>query len=328
MYIKRNVDLKNIIRFGWSAVLGSTALSTVAWFMYEKLGLHWSGIPYAPVATIGTAVAVCVGFKNNSAYDRLWEARKIWGEITNLSRSLAAYLISLTDDDQPREKIENIVHRQILFVNVLRTQLRKRAVWDNTQYLRWSKRVCIHRNFEKDLHDALSGCTNSKELQRLSNVGNPAREIMCIQIASITELKREGLIDAYEASDLNRLCTSLIDQQGKSERIKNFPFPRQYACLSEMFVYLFVVLLPFGLLPEFAELNSDVTWIVIPLSALIAWIFTSMEQAGDTSENPFENGINDVPMTAICRQIEIDLLEMLGEQGLPPPVADTEYVLM
>ncbi len=326
MYIKRNVDLKNIIRFGWRAILGTTALSTAAWLIYEKLGLHWSCIPYAPVATIGTAVAVCVGFKNNSAYDRLWEARKIWGEITNLSRSLAAYLISLTDDNLSREKIENIVHRQILFVNVLRTQLRKRAMWENTHYLQWSKRACV--NFEKDLHDALSRCTNSSERQRLSNVGNPAQETMRLQIASITELKREGLIDAFEASDLIRLCTSLIEQQGKSERIKNFPFPRQYACLSEMFVYLFIVLLPFGLLPEFAKLSTDITWMVIPLSALIAWIFTSMEQAGDTSENPFEYGINDIPMTAICRQIEIDLLEMLGEQGLPTPVEDKEYVLM
>ncbi len=149
---------------------------------------------------------------------------------------------------------------------------------------------------------------------------------MRLQIASIIGLKRECLIDAFEASDLIRLCTSLIDQQGRSERIKSFPFPRQYACLSEMLVYLFIVLFPFGLLPEFAKVNSDVTWMVIPLSALIAWIFVSMEQAGDTSENPFENGINDVPMTAICRQIEIDLLEMLGEQGPPMPVADKEYV--
>ncbi len=328
MYIRRNVDVKNMIRFGWRTIFGITILSTTAWLMYDKFGLHWAGIPYAPVATMGTAVAVCVGFKNNSSYDRLWEARKIWGEITNLSRSLAAYLISLADDNQSREKISAIVRRQILFVNVLRTQLRKHAVWENTQYLQWSKRVCIGRDFEQDLHEALSACENSDERRRFLNAGNAAGEIMRLQIASIADLKRQNSIDAFEASDLIRLCTSLIEQQGKAERIKNFPFPRQYACLSEMFVYLFIVLLPFGLLPEFARLSSDYTWMVIPLSATIAWIFTSMEQAGDTSENPFEYGINDVPMTAICRQIEIDLLEMLGEEGLPPAVVDKEYVLM
>lgn len=328
MYIKKNVDLKNLIRFGWRAIVGTTALSTIAWFAYDKLNLHWSAIPYAPVSTIGTAVAICVGFKNNSSYDRLWEARKIWGEITNLSRSFAAHLLAVSDDIQTRNRTALIVHRQILFVNVLRTQLRKHAIWENTQYLKWSKRLCVHQTFEKDLGHVLSKCTNPEERNRLSSVSNPAREIMRLQIASITALKRDGLIDAYDASDLVRLCSSLIDQQGKSERIKNFPFPRQYASLSEMLVYLFVVLLPFGLLPEFAKLNSGLTWMVIPLSALIAWIFTSMEQAGDTSENPFENGINDVPMTAICRQIEIDLLEMLGEERLPPPVTHQQYVLM
>ena len=327
MYIKRNIEFKSIVRFGWRAACGMAALSTTAWVMYEHFGTLLPSIPYAPVATIGTAVAVCVGFKNNSSYDRLWEARKIWGEITNLSRSLSAYLISVSDEES-MHKASSIIRRQILFVNVLRAQLRKNAVWENTQYLEWSKALRTDFNSEAELTQALAVTADAKERKMLSALSNPAREIMQLQITAITRLKREGIVDAFEASDLIKLCTSLIDQQGKAERIKNFPFPRQYACLSEMFVYLFILLLPFGLLHEFASMNAGFSWLVIPLSVVIGWIFTSMEQAGDTSEDPFAYGINDVPMTAICRQIEIDLLEMLGEQTLPQPVTAREYVLL
>lgn len=324
MYIKRKVEFKVMVRFGWRVACGMAALSTTAWLLYEQFGDHLPGIPYAPVATIGTAVAICVGFKNNSSYDRLWEARKIWGEITNLSRSLASYLISVTDEHVTR-KVSSVILRQILFVNVLRAQLRKKTEWESG---RWNQGMRADLDFETELAQALSAYADSTEREKLSALKNPAREIMRLQIAAITELKREDVVDAFEASDMIRLCTSLIDQQGKAERIKNFPFPRQYACLSEMFVYLFILLLPFGLLHEFASMNTGHSWLVIPLSVLIGWIFISMEQAGDSSENPFEHGINDVPMTAICRQIEIDLLEILGEQNLPQPVTDREYVLL
>ncbi len=324
MYIKRKVELKVMVRFGWRVVCGMTVLSTTAWLLYEHFGADLSGIPYAPVATIGTAVAICVGFKNNSSYDRLWEARKVWGEITNLSRSLATYLISVTDEPS-RHKASSIIRRQILFVNVLRAQLRKRTEWESG---RWNQGMRSDSDFETELAQTLSAYADTTERERLSVLKNPAREVMRLQLAAITRLKREDIVDAFEASDMIRLCTSLIEQQGKAERIKNFPFPRQYACLSEMFVYLFILLLPFGLLHEFVSMNIGLTWLAIPLSVLIGWIFISMEQAGDSSENPFEHGINDVPMTAICRQIEIDLLEILGEQNLPQPVSDREYVLL
>ena len=78
----------------------------------------------------------------------------------------------------------------------------------------------------------------------------------------------------------------------------------------------------------FAEMKHHLSWLMIPFYIIISWIFLTMEQVGDSSEDPFENFINDVPMNAICRTIEIDLLQMLGETDLPEKVQPVDGVLM
>jgi ion channel-forming bestrophin family protein len=125
-----------------------------------------------------------------------------------------------------------------------------------------------------------------------------------------------------------RHVTECYNQQGAAERIKSFPFPRQYAIFSGAFVKLFIFLIPFGLIREMAQLGRGASWLVIPFSVLIAWVFYTMEQVGDSSEDPFEGGGNDVPLSAICRNIEVDLREMLGETELPPRLQPVENVLL
>ena len=125
-------------------------------------------------------------------------------------------------------------------------------------------------------------------------------------------------------------------QQGRSERIKNFPYPRQYATINGLFVKLFCILLPFGLLQEFDKLNDGVTgflegnmvWLVIPFSVLISWVFTSLEQVGESTENPFEGSANDVPISQMSRAVEIDIREMLGETDLPPVLHPKNNIIL
>ncbi len=94
-----------------------------------------------------------------------------------------------------------------------------------------------------------------------------------------------------------------------------------------MFVKIFVVLLPFSLLNELKTAGVNL-WLTVPFSVLISWVFFTMERVGDTSENPFENALNDVPMSSICRGIEIDLKSMLGEKDLPPSLEPQQYVIL
>ena len=136
-----------------------------------------------------------------------------------------------------------------------------------------------------------------------------------MQAEDLRDLKKRGLIDDFRHMEMQAMLTEFFTLQGKCERIKNFPLPRQYASLSIYFVYIFIFLLPMGLLSAFADANVApyMIWGVIPFTTLVAWVFWMMEGVGDYAENPFENLAFDTPMTSLTRTIEIDLREMLNE---------------
>ncbi len=300
--------------------------------IYQCFGWHKLAIPFLPIATIGTAVAFYVGFKNNSSYDRLWEARKIWGEIVNLSRSIVSYLLAVLKDreiESTTNALQKFVYRQIACVNMIKLQLRRRNVWDETHlYTQLASQCFPCKTFEQDTIDVLSSLCCPEEAESFLVKQNIAKELVYQQMLDLTKFKNADLISPNEHSDLMKMCCEMFTQQGKAERIKLFPFPRQYAYFSEIFVNIFICLLPLGLIAEFAKLNEGLAWLTIPFSVLISWVFDIMEQIGDTSENPFENGVNDVPMTAICRTIERDLRELLGETKIPEPIESVEGILM
>lgn len=131
-----------------------------------------------------------------------------------------------------------------------------------------------------------------------------------------------GLIDDFRHMELQKMITEFYTLQGKCERIKNFPLPRQYASISIYLVYVFIFMLPMGLLSAFhsADLDDAMIWGVVPFTVLTGYIFWLMESVGDYAKNPFEALAFDIPMTSLVRTIEIDLREMLGETDLPPAI--------
>jgi putative membrane protein len=128
--------------------------------------------------------------------------------------------------------------------------------------------------------------------------------------------------------ELEKLLVDFYDRQGASERIKNFPYPRQYATLNLYFTKIFVFLLPLGMLQEFEKLGGNLIWLSIPFSVLSAWIFTTLEKIGESTESPFEGSANDVPITAISRTIEIDLKEMFDFKDVPAPLTPENNILV
>jgi putative membrane protein len=128
--------------------------------------------------------------------------------------------------------------------------------------------------------------------------------------------------------ELENILRSFYALQGKNERIKKFPLPRQYANMSRYFVGIFIVLLPFSMVPELLKLDTWGIWLSVPIAVLIGWVYVMMEVVGDYSENPFQGMANDIPMMSLCRTIEIDLREMLGEKDLPPAIEAKNGVLM
>jgi len=158
---------------------------------------------------------------------------------------------------------------------------------------------------------------------------NTDTQIIDQKAKDLNDLRGAKLINDFQHVALQQILYDFYVHQGKCERIKKFPLPRQYANMSRIFIGIFIALLPFGMVGEFAKINSDWgIWLTVPFGVLVSWVYVIMELVGDYSENPFQGMGNDIPMLSLCRVIEIDLREMLGETDLPPGIEAKNGVLM
>ena len=298
--------------------------------LYHTFGIEWAHIPWQPISLIGIAVAFYLGFKNNSSYERLWEARKIWGGVVNASRSFAAMSRDFINGDLADEKPSDqellrlrkqVIHRHVAWLHCLTFELRKPKTWEHNGKRENEIRKGLNLNYRPEQFDKLKTYLSEENFQYVMSKSNRSAHILSTQSKQLMELRKSGLIDHFRHLELQRMLTEFYALQGKSERIKNFPFPRQYATVNYFFVILFIVLLPFGMLDVFIRLGSEYwVWWAVPSSVVGSWVFWVMELVGDYSENPFEGLFNDVPISTIANGIEIDIREMLDETALPKPL--------
>jgi len=345
MYIKRNFNIFELWRFSGRHLIWLGAWALIAYAFYELLDLSFLTIPWLPVSLVGIAVAFYVGFKNNAAYDRMWEARKIWGAIVNDSRSWAngvKHFVSnqftegsLSDEELHGVK-QRMIYRHIAWLYTLRKQLLITTEWEHLGANRMIRKVNEERikRFgigllnEKPYEEMMGDFLSANDFEQVKVAKNGATRLIDQQGADLAHARSHGLIDDFRHIALQNLLNNFYTHQGKCERIKKYPFPRQYASTSFVFISIFIFLLPFGLMPEFANMGPGLTWLAIPFTMLVGWVFLMMELVGDYSENPFEGLGNDIPMMALCRTIEIDLRQMLGETELPKGVEAKNHVLM
>ncbi|GAA4363602.1 bestrophin family ion channel [Hymenobacter saemangeumensis] len=338
MYVRRNIRAGLILQFAWRNLIGFTFWSLLVTGCYCYLLPRGIDIrlPFLPLSTIGIAVAFYMGFKNSQSYDRFWEARKTWGGIVNNSRTWASqvsgYVSNHFNPSAPltaaalKDKHRELIYRQLAWLNALRLQLRRTTIHDrhNISYV-----PHVQLSDGKPGEPLVSTFLPDNECRQVMSQGSPPAQLLHRQSLALQQLFDAGLLDSFRHLDLMQTIRECYNLQGACERIKNTPFPRQYAYFSTIFVWIFILLLPFGLVGEFSKLGTGgSTWLAVPFSVLISWIFATIEVVGDNSEDPFENYVNDVPMTAICRNIEIDLREMLGETDLPPRIQPFNDILL
>lgn len=321
-----------MLLFSIKPVLFFLVYSSIIVSLYVYFEFTWLKIPWVPLTLIGIAVAFYVGFKNNSAYDRTWEARKIWGGIVNSSRSWGLMVKGFVTDEfveggVPDPEIDAIrkrlIYRHIAWLYRLKRQLRVLKLWEHDANLNRRYRKHIAELFPSEDPDVeLGNFLADAEVQKILSSANGCTQLLHLQTEDLRDLKRRGLIDDFRHMEMQGMLTEFFTLQGKCERIKNFPLPRQYASLSIYFVYIFIFLLPLGLLSAFSDTNvsEGMIWGVVPFATLVGWVFWMMEGVGDYAENPFENLAFDTPMTSLTRTIEIDLRQMLDETDLPKSI--------
>jgi putative membrane protein len=255
--------------------------------------------PSLPLTLFGSALALFLGFRDNSAYQRWWEGRVLWGAMINASRTLTREVIAFLPyarDGELWEFKRTIVRRQVAYVHALRCRLRRQ---DPTE----------------DVLRFLSPAEAGRPLAR----SNPPNGILDGTAGRLAKAQRQGWIDTVQQAQLERTLTDIANAQGGMERLKNTPLPNQYRFFPTLFTHLFCVLLPIGLV-------ETLGW-ATPLGSTIAGLmFLAVLQIGEDLTDPFANTVHDVPLSAMCRTIEIDLLEAIGDAP-PPPLHPDRDVL-
>jgi putative membrane protein len=284
---------KQVIREIWKplAVL-------FVWDVTVTITYYWLPFtaPSLPLTLFGSALALVLGFRSNSAYQRWWEGRGLWGAMINASRSLARQARNFLPEEAVDLK-RTLVLRQIAYVNALRCQLRRQKP-------------------DNDVLRFLSEGEATPALQRT----NVANGIVDGTSRRIDRARRDGLIDTIQQTAMEQILVDIANAQGGMERLKNTPLPNQYRFFPMVFTHMLCILLPIGLV--------ETLGFATPLGSTIAGLmFLAILAIGDDLVDPFANTLHDVPLSAMCRTIEIDLLQAIGDPAPGPVVADSNGVL-
>lgn len=299
------------------------------------LGVTFISFPWQPIAIMGTAVAFIVGFKNNASYSRLWEARQIYGAIINDSRSFGYILRDSLSRKDPY-KVKLMFSRHYAWLTALRFQLRESRSWENmgtAQFREYAQKYDIPERLST-IDDELKKYLSDEEVQYILGKKNRATQLIALQSKVVSEAYAKGEINDFQWSQINQQLVKFTDNQGKAERIKNFPYPRNFSSITTYLLLLFIVFVPFGLLREFDKMGEGTVfehytlWFNIPFSLLVTWCFHTLDNVGEASVNPFEGSPNDVPITQISRTIEIDMRDMLDETDLPPAIVPKNNIVL
>ncbi len=313
-------------------------LSVIPTALFYFPGWTWIAIPWVPVALIGTATAFISGFKNTQTYNRTWEARQIYGAIINNSRSFGIMVrdfIRTDDNAQDKDLHREIIYRHFAWLTAMRFQLRETKSWENVKTKSYNQEYLKYYKvpeWESSLEEELKPFLSDTERQYILSSKNRATQLIAQQSSRLKNLNEQSIITDYNYVALESQLKEFYDQQGKCERIKNFPYPRQFSSINLYFTNALCFLIPLGFIGELSKLmvkqGDWFIWLTIPLSILVGWIFLVLEQIGESTENPFEGSANDIPITQISRNIEIDLREILGEKDLPPAIQPQNNILM
>ncbi|WP_422361981.1 bestrophin family protein [Reichenbachiella sp.] len=349
MYVQRRFPFKSVLIWTKRELIFFIVLATVITALYELLDIKWLQIPLTPVGLIGTAVAFMIGFQNNAAYDRIWEARKIWGGIVNTSRSFVItvrdsfYIHRPSETQDETNALRAITKRHVAWLTALRYAMRSKKNWEasyDSKHKNTTIKYMIPEH-EAPMEDELASNLSKEEYDFVMSQDNKPNAIISLQSKHLRKLTDERKIWDFSLLNLQQLLQELTALQGKSERIKNFPYPKQYGSIGYHFVHIFMWLLPMAIIPAFEGMGVKLAenhplisayfiWFNIPFTVIVIWVFNTMLRIGLAGENPFEGTPNDVPISNISRGITRDILQLIDEKPdqIPAPFENINHIDM
>lgn len=303
MILKRNFNPIRVIQYVQTEMIFALVIALLALGLYEQK-IAVVALPFSISAILGSALAIFIAFRNNNSYGRWWEARTLWGGIVNSSRVLARLIITFTDShahqanyekDRSESFKKEMVNCCIAWVHALRLNLRRQENWEELQSF-----------------------LSPEDFNVLNLSQNKPNFLHLLMGKKIYHAMSNGTLGGFDSFQMEGQLLALANYQGGCERIKNTPLLRQYDFFTRLFLYTFMGLLPFSLIGDFSKM--EIAYLMIPVALITSFVFAILAKVGEVNEDPFENRITDVPLTALCNTIERDLKEMLGMSELPDPI--------
>lgn len=269
----------------------------------EERNHPFKAIPFPDItlSLLAVALGVLLAFRTNSAYARWWEARQLWGGLVNGSRSLArqamAFGVCGEKNGEAAQIARRLIFLQIAYVHALRCALRNQQPWTEIEpYL------------------------DPASIADLKTRANVPYALIQQMGKCMADAANDNVLTEWRLARMDATLSEITDAQGGCERIKNTPMPLQYDYFPELFVKAYCLLVP-------AVLVEELGWLTPVATTLVSFVLLVMNRIGKNLEDPFENRVYDVPMTALSRTIELDLLQALNEQKVPAPMPPVRGVL-
>ena len=253
----------------------------------------FSSYSVAPFTLLGIALSLFLGFRNNASYQRWWEARGLWGQLVYDARSLCRQALSYIDEDNPigRDTQRRLIHLSIAFTHAVRHRLRNTSPWED-----------IERFVDPKYHSKMRQAKNLPDY------------LMRLMGKDLGHCRKQHLLSEQMVQNMDERLNSMTVVLAACERIHNTPLPFAYTLLVHRTTYLYCFMLPFGLV-------SSLGWVTPLICSVIAYTFFGLDALSEELELPFGLADNQLPLTALSRTIEINLLEALGETDLPADIS-------
>lgn len=295
MLLKKNIPFKYVFGKIKYEILLVAVYTLVIVLLHDRFNLKHMAIPLSVPMIMGTVISLLLAFRSNQAYDRWWEARTVWGAIVNDSRTFSRQVLSFIDNSYDGEDIghfrERMVRRQIAWCYALSQSLRG-----------------------LDAREGLDRHIPKREISHVCKYTNVPMALLELHARDLNYALKQGWINEYQQIQLDQTLSRLCDGMGKCERIKNTVFPATYSLYIHFALNFFILLLPFALIEYFGLVE-------VPMVVAIAASFLLIEKMAIHLQDPFDNKPTDTPMTAISRNIERDLKQMLNDHHLPETIA-------
>ncbi len=300
MMVSTEGSVFGLVRWQQQNVVFFAGAAAVAWLGYLIGGWDHNPLPQMPVAVVGGAIGIFASFRTNSAYERWWEGRKLWGRMINSSRHWATQATNYVEGKDAASWNAILVRRHIAYVHTLRCLLRKQDPLA-----------------DRDVLEFLT----AEEATALRRESNQTHALLQWQMRDLTALNKKGQIDHFRLASMDRTILDLLNIQGGCERIKGTPLPRGYGFILENLISAYSILLPWAMVHDLGILS-------IPLNVLVCLSFGLISEAGRVLEDPFNMFWNALPLMNLSKKIENNTRNTLGEYDLAPvPGVDHQGIL-